>query len=109
MTRQNYGSLRGGGTARRSGAWQWTVIGFVFGFGCAAIVGLVLVITGGTDALAVIFSAGRATPTALVMVITSTPLPVTATVEPTVGIVPSPTTGEAQIAGNAPTATTSIQ
>ena len=41
MTRQNYGSLRGGGTTRRGGAWQWTVIGFVFGFGCAAIVGLI--------------------------------------------------------------------
>lgn len=111
MTRQNYGSLRGGGTARRSGAWQWTVIGFVFGFGCAAIVGLVLVITGGTDALAGVFSGGRATPTALVMVITSTPLPVTATIEPTVGIVPTatPTTDQAQIAQIAATATTNIQ
>ncbi len=107
MTRQNYGSLRGGGTTRRGGAWQWTVIGFVFGFGCAAIVGLVLVITGGTDALAGVFSAGRATPTAVVMVITSTPLPVTPTVEPTVGIVPSATTADqAQIAA---TATTNIQ
>ncbi|MEP6986836.1 MAG: formylglycine-generating enzyme family protein [Chloroflexota bacterium] len=111
MTRQNYGSLRGGGTARRSGAWQWTVIGFVFGFGCAAIVGLVLVITGGTDALAGVFSGGRATPTALVMVITSTSLPVTATIEPTVGIVPTgtSTTDQAQIAQVAATATTNIQ
>ena len=109
MTRQNYGSLRGGGTTRRGGAWQWTVIGFVFGFGCAAIVGLVLVITGGTDALAGVFSAGRATPTALVLVITSTSLPVTPTTEPTVGIAPSATTGQAQIAPPAATATTNIQ
>jgi formylglycine-generating enzyme required for sulfatase activity len=111
MTRQNYGSLRGGGNNRRGGAWQWTVIGFVFGFGCAAIVGLVLVITGGTDAIAGVFSAGRATPTAVVMVITSTPLPVTPTPEPTIGIVPSasPTTGEAQIAAPAATNTTSFQ
>ncbi len=108
MTRQNYGSLRGGGTTRRGGAWQWTVIGFVFGFGCAAIVGLVLVITGGTDALAGVFSAGRATPTALVMVITSTPLPVTPTTEATVGILPSPTSGDAQIAPPVATATTNM-
>ncbi len=111
MTRQNYGSLRGGGTTRRGGAWQWTVIGFVFGFGCAAIVGLVLVITGGTDALAGVLSAGRPTPTNVVMVITSTPLPVTPTVEPTEGLVPSasPTTGQAQIAAPAATVTTNIQ
>ena len=108
MTRQNYGSLRGGGTTRRGGAWQWTVIGFVFGFGCAAIVGLVLVITGSTDNLASVFSGGRATPTALVMVITSTPLPVTATVEATVGIVPSATSGEAQIVSPAVTPTTNM-
>jgi hypothetical protein len=25
---------------RSSGAWQWILIGFVFGFGCAAVVGL---------------------------------------------------------------------
>lgn len=109
MTRQNYGSLRGGGTTRRGGAWQWTVIGFVFGFGCAAIVGLVLVITGGSDVLAGVFSAGRPTATAVVLVITSTPLPVTATIEPTVGIVPSATIGQAQIAAPVASATTNIQ
>jgi formylglycine-generating enzyme required for sulfatase activity len=108
MTRQNYGSLRGGGTNRRGGAWQWTVIGFVFGFGCAAIVGLVLMITGGADALSGVFSAGRATPTAVVMVITSTPLPITPTIEPTVGIMPSATSGDAQVAPPAATATTNI-
>ncbi|MBI1280464.1 MAG: SUMF1/EgtB/PvdO family nonheme iron enzyme [Anaerolineaceae bacterium] len=109
MTRQNYGSLRGGGSSRRGGAWQWTVIGFVFGFGCAAIVGLVLIITGGADALSGVFSAGRATPTAVVMVITSTPLPATPTPEPTVGIVPSATSAEAQIAAPVASATTNIQ
>ncbi len=109
MTRQNYGSLRGGGTTRRGGAWQWTVIGFVFGFGCAAIVGLVLIITGGADALSGVFAAGRATPTAVVMVITSTPLPVTPTTEATVGIVPSATSAEAQIAAPVASATTNIQ
>jgi len=108
MTRQNYGSLRGGGTNRRGGAWQWTVIGFVFGFGCAAVVGLVLIITGGADALAGVFAAGRATPTAVVMVITSTPLPITPTIEPTEGIVPSATVGQAQVAPPVASATTSI-
>ncbi len=108
MTRQNYGTLRGGGSTRRSGAWQWTVIGFVFGFGCAAIVGLVLVITGGTDTLAGLFSAGRATPTPVVMVITSTPLPITPTVEPTVGVVTA-TPEQAQIAVPSASPTTDVQ
>ena len=109
MTRQNYGSLRGGGTTRRSGAWQWTVIGFVVGFGCAAIAGLVLVITGGADSLSGVLSAGRSTPTPVVIVISPTPLPVTATLEPTVGILPSATPEQAQIVVPTATVTTNIQ
>ncbi len=109
MTRQNYGSLRGGGNPRRGGAWQWTVIGFVFGFGCAAIAGLLLVITGSMDGITNALSGGGATPTAVVIVISPTPLPETPTPEVTVGIVPSPTVGQAQIAAPEATATTNIQ
>lgn len=111
MTRQNYGSLRGGGTTRRGGAWQWTVIGFVVGVGCAAIVFLTMVITGATDSIASALSGGQATPTAVVMVITATPLPITPTEEPTVGIVEPTTEATEEVSSQAPgpTATTNIQ
>ncbi len=86
MARQNYGSLRGrrGG----SGAWQWTVIGFVVGFGCAAIIGLALVATSIVN-LDGVFAANRATQTPFV--ITNTPAPVTPTPEPTEALLPSET------------------
>jgi formylglycine-generating enzyme required for sulfatase activity len=103
MTRQNYGSLRGGGTRRSGGAWQWTVIGFVFGFGCAAIVGLVLVITGASDSFSSIFAANRPTQTAFV--ITNTPLPVTDTPQPTEQLALTSTPTSQQVQLNAPTAT----
>ncbi len=114
MTRQNYGSLRGGGTTRRGGAWQWTVIGFVGGVGCAAIIFLVLVITGASESITNALSGGQATPTSVVMVITATPLPVTPTEEPTVGIVVPTTdapeaTDETGVQAPLVTATTNIQ
>lgn len=101
MTRQNYGTLRTGG-GRRSGAWQWTVIGFVMGFGCAAIVGLLLVISGATGTLDSLLAASR--PTQTPFVITATPLPATNTPPPTeVLVVPSPTVGQAAILVPTPT------
>jgi len=103
MTRQNYGTLRNN---RRggSGAWQWTVIGFVIGFGCAAIAGLGLVIAGATGAidLSGVLAANR--PTQTPFVITNTPLPASPTPEPTeVLIVPTATVQ--QVAVLVPTAT----
>jgi formylglycine-generating enzyme required for sulfatase activity len=76
MTRYNVrpNNRRSGG----GGAWQWILIGFVVGFGCAAIVGLVAII-GGLDPA--VLAAFRPTPTALV--ITATPPPFTATLPPT--------------------------
>jgi formylglycine-generating enzyme required for sulfatase activity len=98
MTRQNYGTLRGGtgGGRRGGGAWQWTVIGFVFGFMCAAAVGLALLIGGVTEGISAALGGAQATPTvgpsqtAVVMVITATPEPITPTA--------IPTTQEAQVA-----------
>lgn len=107
MTRQNYGTLRGGGGGRRGGgAWQWTVIGFVFGFGCAAIVGLLLVISGAGDSISGIFAANR--PTQTPVVITNTPLPATNTPEPTEQLAPTqePTSEQVQLAAPTPTPTT---
>ncbi len=98
----NYGTLRGGGrgTRRSGGGWQWTVLGFVVGFGCAAIIGLVLLIAGADPGS--IFSAGR--PTQTPVIITATPLPATNTLEPTeVLIEPTATLGQAAVV--APTAT----
>jgi formylglycine-generating enzyme required for sulfatase activity len=104
MSRTNYGNLRG----RRSGsaAWQWVMIGFVLGFGCAAIVGLALVIASASGAvdLAGVLAANR--PTNTPVVITATLPPATPTPPPTeVLITPtaSPTVGQAQV--SVPTAT----
>lgn len=105
MTR-NYGTLRG----RRSGnaAWQWVTIGFVIGFGCAAVVGLALVIGAASGAFgqdaAGFLVAGR--PTQTPFVITNTPAPVTSTPQPTevlVSPMPSATVGQVEVL--APTAT----
>ncbi|MBL8162227.1 MAG: formylglycine-generating enzyme family protein [Anaerolineae bacterium] len=96
MTRQNYGSLRGG---RRggSGAWQWIVIGFVFGFGCAAVAGLALVIAGATGVINLdgVLAANR--PTQTPFIITNTPAPATPTPPPTEQLLPSPTVGQAAV------------
>jgi formylglycine-generating enzyme required for sulfatase activity len=96
MTRQNYGTLRGG---RRggSGAWQWVVIGFVFGFGCAAVAGLALVIAGATGVINLdgVLAANR--PTQTPFVITNTPAPATPTPPPTEQLLPSPTVGQAAV------------
>jgi formylglycine-generating enzyme required for sulfatase activity len=104
MSRTNYGNLRG----RRSGsaAWQWVVIGFVLGFGCAAIVGLGLVIASASGAvdLTGVLAANR--PTSTPVVITATLPPATATPLPTeVLVTPTtePTIGQAAV--SVPTAT----
>lgn len=103
MTRQNYGTLRG--RRNGSGAWQWVVIGFVLGFGCAAIAGLLVVIGGasGLVDLQSVFAANR--PTQTPIVITNTPAPVTPTPEPTEALLPSATVTVAQVAVLAPSAT----
>jgi formylglycine-generating enzyme required for sulfatase activity len=98
MTRYNVrpANRRGGG-----GAWQWTLIGTVLGFGCAAILGLVLIISGVDIG---VLTAFRATPTPLV--ITATPPPFTATSQPTEVlqvVPPSATSAEAVVV--LPTAT----
>jgi formylglycine-generating enzyme required for sulfatase activity len=102
MSRQNFGTLRGrrGG----SGAWQWTVIGFVLGFGCAAIIGLVLIISSasGLVNLDSFFAASR--PTQTPIVITNTPPRVTPTLLPTEELLPSATT-VSQVAVQPPTST----
>ncbi|MBZ0279311.1 MAG: formylglycine-generating enzyme family protein [Anaerolineae bacterium] len=99
MTRQNYGTLRnnrrGGGG---SGAWQWTVIGFVIGFGCAAIAGLGLVIAGATGVIDMsgVLAANR--PTQTPFVITNTAPPATPTLPPTeVLILPTDTPQQAAV------------
>lgn len=81
MSRTNYGSL---GRRPSSGAWQWVVLGMILGFGCAVIFGLAGLVTGviSLDGTA----AGGTTPTPVVMVITATPAPVTATLPPTEGL-----------------------
>ncbi len=98
---RNYGNLRG---RRGGGAWQWLVMGFIFGVGCAAVFGLVLVIGGTSGLLNTGFlSAMNATTTPVI--ITATPPPVTPTPIPSeVLIEPSPTAQEVQVV--APTATT---
>jgi len=102
MARNNYGTLRPGGRRAASGAWQWVVIGFVLGFGCAAIIGLVLII-GGLDP-AGILTASRPTPTAII--ITATLPPFTPTAEPTEVLLPTATTGQAQVVAPSATPTT---
>jgi formylglycine-generating enzyme required for sulfatase activity len=105
MARNNYGTLRPGGRRSVSGAWQWVVIGFVVGFGCAAMIGLVMII-GGFDPGGIL-TASRPTPTAVI--ITATPLPATPTLEPTeVLLIPtaSPTSGQIQVAAPSATPTT---
>ncbi|HUN10075.1 MAG TPA: SUMF1/EgtB/PvdO family nonheme iron enzyme [Aggregatilineales bacterium] len=99
MTRYNVrpATRRSGG-----GAWQWIVIGFVVGFGCAVMAALVAII-GGVDPTA-LTAAFRGTPTALV--ITATPPPFTATPEPTEVVqvvLPTATSAEAVVV--LPTAT----
>ncbi|NWG16376.1 MAG: SUMF1/EgtB/PvdO family nonheme iron enzyme [Chloroflexi bacterium] len=106
---RNYGTLRG----RRSGgaAWQWIAIGFVVGFGCAAVVGLALVIgaasgTFGEDAAGLLV-AGR--PSQTPYVITATPVPATPTLPPTEVLVsptPQPTIGQVEALAPTPTPTT---
>lgn len=104
MTRQNYGTLRGN-NRRGMGAWQWTVLGFVFGFGCAAVAGLGIVIAGaaGVVNLDGVFAASRSTQTPFV--ITNTPLPATFTPQPTEILLPSPTETVVQAAVLIPTPT----
>lgn len=100
MTR-NYGNLR---SRRSGGGWQWMVMGFVIGFGCAAVIGLAIVI-GGTSGLlnGGFLTAFGATNTPVI--ITATPLPATNTPLPTeVLIEPSATPQQVQVV--APTATT---
>ncbi|GIL12723.1 MAG: hypothetical protein BroJett038_14430 [Chloroflexota bacterium] len=106
---RNYGTLRG----RRSGsaAWQWITIGFVVGFGCAAVVGLALVIGAasgvfGEDAAGFLV-AGR--PSQTPFVITATPEPATPTLPPTEVLVsptPQPTIGQVEALAPTPTPTT---
>ncbi len=100
MTRTNYGTLRGG-SRRGSGAWQWIVIGFVIGFGCATIIGLVAII-GGLDPTGIL-TASR--PTSTPFVITNTPLPATSTPEPTEVLILASDTPMLGEAVSAPTAT----
>ncbi|MCB9451118.1 MAG: formylglycine-generating enzyme family protein [Anaerolineaceae bacterium] len=95
---RNYGNLRG----RRSGAWQWLVMGFIFGFGCAAVFGLVIVI-GGTSGLLNTGFLAALNATTTPVIITATPLPVTPTPLPTEVLAPSVTAQEVQVV--APTAT----
>lgn len=102
MTRQNYGSLRTTGGGRRgSGAWQWMIIGFVFGFGCAAIIGLGLVIANGGSVLDSVFAANR--PTQTPFVITNTAPPATNTLPPTEELAATATVAQVQIQAPTPT------
>ncbi len=100
---RNYGSL----SRRRSGSatTQWIIIGFIVGFGCAAVAGLVLVIAGASGALGPdvegLIVAGR--PTQTPFVITATPEPVTPTLEPTEMLLPSPTIGQVVVVPPSPT------
>jgi formylglycine-generating enzyme required for sulfatase activity len=107
MTR-NYGQLSGGRRRGGSGAWQWIVIGFVVGFGCAAVLGLALVITGATgllgESVSGIFSANL--PTQTPFVITNTPAPATDTPQPTEALLPTATVGQVQVLPPTPTPTT---
>lgn len=90
MARQTYGTLRGSRRAG-NGAWQWIVIGFVVGFGCAAVIGLGLVIASASGWINLdgVLAANRSTQTPIV--ITNTPAPVTPTPLPTEGLLPSAT------------------
>jgi formylglycine-generating enzyme required for sulfatase activity len=101
MSRSNYGSL--GGRRSGGGAWQWVVIGVILGFACSIIFGLVGIATG-VLYLDVEGLPGRATPTAIVQVITATAPPVTATDIPTEVIITStPTLEVADIIAPTPT------
>ncbi len=101
MSRSNYGSL--GGRRSGGGAWQWVVIGLILGFACSIIVGLAGIATG-LIYLDVEGLPGRASPTAIVQVITATPAPVTPTNIPTqVSITNTPTTQAVEITAPTPT------
>jgi formylglycine-generating enzyme required for sulfatase activity len=80
MTR-NYGSL-GGSRRGGSGGWQWFVLGAIVGLSCSVTLGLGAIATG-LLYLDIEGLPGRATPTAIVQVITATPEPVTPTEIPT--------------------------
>jgi formylglycine-generating enzyme required for sulfatase activity len=101
MSRSNYGSL--GGRRSSGGAWQWVVIGLILGFACSIIVGLAAIATG-LIYLDVEGLPGRASPTAIVQIITATPAPVTPTDIPTqVAATNTPTTQAVEITAPTPT------
>ncbi len=89
MSRSSYGSLGGSGR-RGGGAWQWTLIGIILGFACSIALGLAGLAAGLLN-LDVEGLPGRPTSTAVVMVITATPLPETPTPVVTATTVPSET------------------
>jgi formylglycine-generating enzyme len=101
MARTNYGTL--GGRRSSGGAWQWVLIGVIVGFGCSAVIGLGALATGFLN-LNIDGLPGAPSPTAVVMIITATPAPVTPTDIPTEVII-TPTQAE-QVQAQAPTPTT---
>jgi formylglycine-generating enzyme required for sulfatase activity len=96
---RNYGNLR---ARRSSGAWQWVVIGLVLGFACA----ITLMLAGMAAGVLVIDAEGfpgRATPTAIVQVITATPAPVTPTLTPSEALITPSATLAVQVLAPTPT------
>lgn len=100
---RNYGSL-----GRRSGGagWQWMVIGSVLGFACAAVLGIIGVITG---VLSISGASIAGLPTSTPLIITATSLPATNTLPPTEVLVTPTSTGGVQVAVQPPTATPTLQ
>lgn len=100
---RNYGSL--GRRRTGSATTQWVIIGFILGFGCAAVAGLALVIAAVSGALGPdvegLIVAGR--PTQTPFVITATPEPVTPTLEPTEMLLPTATVGQVVVVAPSPT------
>lgn len=103
MARQPYSGLGGSGR-RGGGAWQWLVIGTILGFACSITVGLAALATGFLT-LDIEGLPGQPSSTPVVMVITATSLPATATLPVTDTPIPSitPTIQVAQIVLPTPT------
>ncbi len=90
MGRTSYGR-----TGRRSsGAWQWILIGMIFGFGCAVII-LFGLLTAGVMSIETAFGATN-TPEVVIITATSAPVTPTDTAAPTNTAAPTETLAFAQ-------------
>jgi formylglycine-generating enzyme required for sulfatase activity len=77
--KRNYGTLSNRRSGGGGGAWQWVIVGMMLGLFVMALLFVISLAVGFIQ----LGAAGGPTPTAVLLVITATPAPVTPTVLPT--------------------------